>query len=436
MQAPIEPIFNPVFTDNAAFDGNGFFRSAFYEAFTQLSINNLLFQSIACLVILVIGIWAIRRIRARIITPKNQHTLFASFMVSIAGWALVVLMLAIFNVVLLILQENGKYLFITYFTSGGIALLMIRFMAWVFITAMRPNDLLRMALKALEWLGLSSIVLTFFGFEYPIINYLASIEFSIGVQVINLEKVIRIIAIALIVFAALGQLSRLIALTIYNQVEKGSLKANVGDLIVRVLNVLFFIIATFSILVNSGVASSNLAAFTSALGIGLGFGLQKIVINFLSGINVLIEGIIKKNDQIRIGNIAGQVISIKSQHIVVLEGNGVESIIPNSQLADASFQNLTLSDHKHCVKFQVLLSSVAHFVIFESTILEILKQQPRVLNDEKMGVEITGVYENVCYMDVFFWISDIENGTSSLISAILYLAATQLPNNIFATKTL
>ena len=425
----------PIFTDNPAFDENGFFHSAFYEAFTQLSIHSLFIQLVSCLLILVGGILAIRKIRARILTEKNNNSLFASFMRSVAGWILVVVLLGAFLTLLTALKVNEKYMFIHYFTIGGALLLMVRFFAWLFIIAMRPNDLLRLSLKIVEWFFLCSIVLSFFGLYIPLIAWEDSISFNIGIQTINLGKVLSILALALILFAAVGQFSRLVSIAINKQVNNGNLKSNVGELIIRIINIILFVISSFSILTNSGLTSSSIATFTSALGIGLGFGLQKIVINFLSGINVLIEGIVRKDDQIRIGNIAGKVVSVRSQHIVVLEGSGIESIIPNSQLTDTSFQNLTLTDNKHCVKFPVQLSSFGHFEIFKTTIIQILQEQPRILKDGKIGVEVTSIYENICNTEVFFWIADIENGTSEIVSAILVLAGTKLEKNVFATKT-
>ena len=354
---------------------------------------------------------------------------------SVAGWILVVVLLGAFLTLLTALKVNEKYMFIHYFMIGGALLLMVRFFAWLFIIAMRPNDLLRLSLKIVEWFFLCSIVLSFFGLYIPLIAWEDSISFNIGIQTINLGKVLSILALALILFAAVGQFSRLVSIAINKQVNNGNLKSNVGELIIRIINIILFVISSFSILTNSGLTSSSIATFTSALGIGLGFGLQKIVINFLSGINVLIEGIVRKDDQIRIGNIAGKVVSVRSQHIVVLEGSGIESIIPNSQLTDTSFQNLTLTDNKHCVKFPVQLSSFGHFEIFKTTIIQILQEQPRILKDGKIGVEVTSIYENICNTEVFFWIADIENGTSEIVSAILVLAGTKLEKNVFATKT-
>ncbi|MDZ7814186.1 MAG: mechanosensitive ion channel [Ideonella sp.] len=163
-----------------------------------------------------------------------------------------------------------------------------------------------------------------------------------------------------------------------------------------------------------------MAAFASALGIGLGFGLQQVVINFFSGLNILMERTIKLGDFVTIDKITGRVIGLNRQAIVVRDGDGTESLIPNASISRGTLQNHTLSNPDFRVSFNITLASIEHFNQARSIILAVLDIHPRVLAGQPRNVLITHLKEGCVTLEVSLWINDLDKGRKSLISELLF----------------
>ena len=156
------------------------------------------------------------------------------------------------------------------------------------------------------------------------------------------------------------------------------------------------------------------------MGIGLGFGLQEVVVNFVSGLYVLFERAMKVGDYVTINQITGRVVQLSSRAIVIRDAVGTESLIPNSSVTKGILQNHTLSNEDYLVSFHLRIADVEDFIFVREQILLAMEEHPRVLKDEPRNVLISSVQQGEVLVEISCWINDLRNGQKGLISDLLY----------------
>jgi len=114
----------------------------------------------------------------------------------------------------------------------------------------------------------------------------------------------------------------------------------------KVVRITTILVAIFIALPLAGIDVTTLSIFSGALGVGLGFGLQKIASNYVSGFIVLLDRSLRIGDVVTVDGRRGEVMAIESRYTVIKGGDGVESIIPNELLITNSVSHHTYSDPK------------------------------------------------------------------------------------------
>jgi len=138
-----------------------------------------------------------------------------------------------------------------------------------------------------------------------------------------------------------------------------------------------------------GIGWSNVQWLVAALGLGLGFGLQEIFANFVSGLIILFERPIRVGDTVTIGNVTGTVSRIRSRATTIVDGDRKELIVPNKEFITGQLMNWTLSDD---VLRTVLRVGVNHDADVERAarlLLKIAESNPQVLPDPGPSVVCT-----------------------------------------------
>jgi small-conductance mechanosensitive channel len=163
-----------------------------------------------------------------------------------------------------------------------------------------------------------------------------------------------------------------------------------------------------------------LSVFGGALGVGLGFGLQKIASNYVSGFIILLERSVHIGDVITVDSHYGVVNQIRSRYLVLRKLDGIEVVIPNEMLISNAIINHSFTDRKARITLPVMVS-------YESNLeraMELLKEaacgHPRVMDDPAPEVQVLGFGDNGIDLQLVIWIPDPEEGSGSLKSA-LYL---------------
>jgi small-conductance mechanosensitive channel len=185
-----------------------------------------------------------------------------------------------------------------------------------------------------------------------------------------------------------------------------------------------FVLIGLSIIIaiNSvGIDLTALAVFGGAIGVGVGFGLQKVVSNLISGIILLVDKSIKPGDVIAVSGTYGWVTALGGRYVSVVTRDGVEHLIPNEMLISERVENWT---HTHSrtrlrVDVGVHYKTDVHQAI--ALCLEAAKETDRVLADPEPKCLLLEFGDNSVNLQLRFWISDAHNGVQNVKSAVLLL---------------
>lgn len=255
------------------------------------------------------------------------------------------------------------------------------------------------------------------GFDETIEQALASVQFSIGSFSFNLLN-LTIALFWLILFAILMMwLNR----TATNKVMTlTNLDANLRIMLAKIVTSFIVFLSVIIALPTLGINLSALSVLSGALGVGLGFGLQKIASNYVSGFIILADRSIRPGDRLMVNNFTGYVTKITSRFVVLRSSTGQEALIPNETFVTATVINESYTSKN---VYQSLDIQVAYHTDVPQA-LAILTQaasaQERVDTEESPPKAfLVNFGENGIDLRVGFWVKDPENGYAGLFSAIL-----------------
>lgn len=413
--------------EQVVMSGDGFYQSMAYHAYLNLDSQSFWLQCLYCLLAIGSGYGVSHWVCAQPGWRARSGALIYSA-VDVMGpavWACAWMGAAM--LVGLALDQPAKELLVIWkVLSLTVWVLAVRGAGWVMRYVMRPHDLLQFFLLAIEWFIVLAMVLTFFGLFQPLSEAIANVRFAIGSQVFKGSNIVAGITMGVVALTVAGQLSHGVEWLLRRYARQDRIAANDALMLTRLFSVGIFISMAVGVLVSSGIEASTLAAFVGALGIGLGFGLQEVVINFVSGLYILFERAMKVGDYVTINQITGRVMQLSSRAIVIRDAVGTESLIPNSSVTKGILQNHTLSNEDFLVSFHFKIDDVSDFPLVREQIHQALDAHPRVLKDEPRDVLISSVQKGEVTLEISCWINDLRNGQKGLISDLLYDICTRL----------
>jgi small-conductance mechanosensitive channel len=195
---------------------------------------------------------------------------------------------------------------------------------------------------------------------------------------------------------------------------------NLSFAMMRFTKFFLFGIAVLIVLDTAGVNLSALTIFGGALGIGLGFGLQNIANNLVSGWILLIDRSIKQGDVITVGDSYGWVVRLGARYIVVRTRDGVEKLIPNANLITSEITNWSHSDRAVRLHVKVGVSYDADPHKVRDLLLHVAGTHPRVLKKPQPNVLFVDFGDSSLEFEMRIWINDPEEGIESVRSAIRF----------------
>ncbi|HQL00171.1 MAG TPA: mechanosensitive ion channel, partial [Smithellaceae bacterium] len=186
-----------------------------------------------------------------------------------------------------------------------------------------------------------------------IIDSLNTPLFTIGSSAFTIWTMIYLILATVILIVVASQINKLIAhkLLARSRFELG-VRVAVGAIVKYVLLVVGFVV----ILQTAGINLSSLTILLGALGVGIGFGLQNITNNFVSGLIILFERPIKVGDRIEVADVAGDVVDISMRATTIITNDNISIIVPNSQFISETVINWSHTDRNVRFNFPVGVS--------------------------------------------------------------------------------
>lgn len=248
-----------------------------------------------------------------------------------------------------------------------------------------------------------------------VIDGLEQVEFAIGKQHINLWMILHgVVTIFLTVVLALW-VSGLVEARLMRLESLDSSLRIVG---IRVAKAALTVVAILASLSLAGIDMTALSVFTGALGVGLGFGLQKIASNYVSGFIILLDRSIRLGNVVQIGADAGKVTQITTRYTVLQHPGGTEFIVPNETLISGVVQNQTYSDSSLRLATTVGVAYDTDLELAMRLLAEAAAAQPRVLAEPGPKAFLTAFGESSINLELGFWIADPEEGRGNVISEV------------------
>jgi small-conductance mechanosensitive channel len=188
--------------------------------------------------------------------------------------------------------------------------------------------------------------------------------------------------------------------------RSSDLTPSIQVLLVKMIRLALMIFAVATVMGAVGINLSALAIFSGAAGVGIGFGLQKIVANFISGIILLADKSVKPGDLVTIGDSSGRISAMKTRYISVAAGDGREFLIPNEDLVTQKVTNWTYTDKNTLVKVIFGTNYEADPRLVCRLAIEIAAASPRAFKDKPPNCILTEFTEAGMKFSLTFWISD------------------------------
>ena len=186
-----------------------------------------------------------------------------------------------------------------------------------------------------------------------------------------------------------------------------------------------FVFALMIGLQTAGVDLSSLTLLGGALGVGIGFGLQAIVSNFVSGLIILIERPIKVGDRVEVGGTTGEVMRIGTRSTWVRSGDNAVIIVPNSEFVTGRVRNWTAVSHEARSSIAVTVGYATEPQIVHDLLLQVATSHPEVLRKPAPEVFLESLGDNGMRFQLCFWTSH-GGPAGQRITSDLYLGALEV----------
>ena len=258
--------------------------------------------------------------------------------------------------------------------------------------------------------------LNLFGWLTPLSEALQSISLPIGSLSINLWAILSAIS-ALFLLLWLAGLTTRFADAIVK--PRADIPPSIKVLISKVVKILLYGSAIIGALKIGGVPLGGLAVFSGALGLGIGFGLQKVISNFVSGIIILLDKSIKPGDVIEIEGTIGWINSLRTRYISIITRDRKEILIPNEDFVTNKVVNWSFTDRIVRIKADIGVSYDTDVPEAIETCINATKSIARVLKTPEPGCLLMGFGDSSIDLQIRFWINDAPNGVSNIRSEVL-----------------
>jgi small-conductance mechanosensitive channel len=370
---------------------------------------------LGALALSALAAWAFAALICRAMGPRDKYSImFGKRIVDGVLFPLLLLCLAYVAQVLLLAWVPLAVFKIA--IPVLISLLVIRFLVKVLQVAYQENPLVRVLERTISWLAWLAMVLWVSGLMPVVLEELDQITWKVGGTTLSVRTLLEGALTAGTVLIVTLWISSAIEARLLRSATGGELSLRMAaSNATRALLVFVGLLMTLSAL---GINMSALSVLGGAIGVGVGFGLQKLAANYVSGFVILAERSMRIGDSVRVDDFEGRITQINARYTVIRSLSGRESIVPNEMLITSRVENLSLADAR------IWLFSVVS-VGYDSDVdlvMRLLRQaalnHARVLRDPEPSVNLASFGADGLEFKVGYWIADPENGSDNLKSAI------------------
>lgn len=250
----------------------------------------------------------------------------------------------------------------------------------------------------------------------PTIALLDRAAINVGELRLSALLVVKgILSLALLLWVAI-----VVSETMERRIRRSpNLAPSVRVLLGKLLKITLIVVAILAALSYVGIDLTAFAVFSGAVGVGIGFGLQKVVSNLISGFILLLDKSIKPGDIIEVGEDFGWISSLGARYVSVETRAGKEVLIPNEDLITQRVINWSHSDNLVRVSTAIGVSYAADPRTAIALCIDAAQGVPRVLSDPKPVCHLESFGDSSVNLSLRFWINDPGNGIANVRSEVM-----------------
>jgi small-conductance mechanosensitive channel len=297
-----------------------------------------------------------------------------------------------------------------------ISLAAIRLGVKVLQAAFKDAAWVRPVERSLSWLAWAAVVLWLTGLLPMVLEELDQIQWKVGTSHLSVRTLIE--------GGLTAGLVMLLTLWVSSAIESRLLRTSTGsELSLRkaVSNAVTSLLMFVGLMVSLSAVGIDLTALSvlgGAVGVGIGFGLQKLAANYVSGFVILAERSMRIGDSVKVDGFEGRVTDIKARYTVIRAPTGRESIVPNEMLINNRVENLSLADSKVLQSTSVLVAYGSDVDLVMQLLTQACDMQMRVLQEPATFVTLTSFAADGLEFSAHYWVDEQQPGLLTLKSEI------------------
>lgn len=288
--------------------------------------------------------------------------------------------------------------------------------AWVVIrfasSFVRDADWAR-TLAVFAW---SVAALNLIGLLGPTIHTLESMALSLGDIRLSVLGLIKAGIVLMLLLWVAGVVSRLIE---HRLEVSQTLSPSARVLVSKLIRVLLIIIAIIAALESIGIDLTALTVFGGAIGLGIGFGLQKVISNLMSGVILLMDKSVKPGDVIAVDGTFGWINRLSARYVSVITRDGTEHLIPNEDLISQRVENWSYSDSLIRLRLPIGVAYESDVPLAMSLAVDAAKNVERALSSPVPVCRLMNFGDDAVELELRVWINDPQKGVANVRSEIL-----------------
>ena len=305
-----------------------------------------------------------------------------------------------------------------------IALLAIRLMVRVLRASLPDSRWMRVVERSVSWAAWLALLLWITGVLPLLLSAMEDLRWKMGSAQVSLRDAVE----ALIT----GGLVMMLALWAAGAAERKLLRGSsdlaasgysnsdlsVRKMLANLVRVGLLFVGLLLTLSAVGIDLTALSVLGGAVGVGLGFGLQKIAANYVSGFVILAERSLRIGDMVKVDNFEGRITDIRTRYTVIRALNGREAIVPNEMLITQRVENSSLADPRVLLTSTVQVAYGTDVPALQGPLQAAMAAVPRVIADPAPSVQLTTFAADGMDLSLLFWIRDPENGQGNVRSEV------------------
>ncbi len=252
-----------------------------------------------------------------------------------------------------------------------------------------------------------------------IIDWIGSLDnvviFKLGGNIFTMGSLLYLIIATFLLMYTTGLIKKILVNKVF---KKFHMEVGVSQAIATIIRYILVIIGGIVIVQSTGINLSTIGLLIGGLGIGIGFGLQNISNNLISGIIILFERPIKVGDRIEIGGTHGKVLKVSPRATTILTNDNISIIVPNAEFMSSRVINWSHNDDKVRFHVSVLIPYTIDFQEVSNLLMDIASDDPDVLSEPSPDVRLESFEESGIKCTLLIWSSSLMHRQGKLKSNI------------------